>query len=499
MAAYNKAWRLAGRCAAWLPGLALMASLLLAGEALGQLPYPGMSPSQGLAPLLYLRLAGPRGMQATFFRGGQKGQSYPAPVMVGLRPGYTYRLQLSGMEDHHAQDFFPSLEVRGSLLMANKARAADFPATLLLTDDDFATVRAGGLVTRVVYLENPDTAVPAASTPDRPLELPVPPGRDPLAEAHERGRPVLVVRLGQRQLSTAELAAESVPGTILLPGEKILPPPRLPPWVPWHGIPVFDPVLGKPFPGAEYTLFDGGDVGLQAGVSAGRLVGLDPSDTVAEYADSLGRRHVAVSNRVGLCVPRFVVTRAEMAPANTVARFGPGRAQTVTVQTTVQSRLPVLTHLQNQQLEGMDSRQRLSTTIADYGTALVGKLEGLVVMAQLEGPAKVDGSLPPPQPIKKDKPLKVIKWPDKCDAVVGQIVTFFLRFSNHGDRPITQVVLSDSLTPRFEYLAGSAKTDRPAHFSTQPNDGGSLVLRWEFPDPLLAGESGLVSFQVKIR
>ena len=52
----------------------------------------------------------------------------------------------------------------------------------------------------------------------------------------------------------------------------------------------------------------------------GRLRGLDPSDAVAEYADSKGQRRIAISNRVFLCVPRYVLTRGEMAPSSDAAQ-----------------------------------------------------------------------------------------------------------------------------------------------------------------------------------
>ena len=39
--------------------------------------------------------------------------------------------------------------------------------------------------------------------------------------------------------------------------------------------------------------------------------GVEPEDTVAEYTDSHGRRHVTHSNRVCLCVPRYAVLRCE--------------------------------------------------------------------------------------------------------------------------------------------------------------------------------------------
>ena len=64
---------------------------------------------------------------------------------------------------------------------------------------------------------------------------------------------------------------------------------------------------------------------------------------------------------------------------------------------------------------------------------------------------------------------------------------------------MTDVVVSDSLTTRFEYVAGSQQTDRVAGFTVQANEAGSSVLRWEFPGALPGGGSGTISFQVRVR
>src|SRR5437763_15468037 len=78
----------------------------LASEAAAQGPPVGLPPGapvfqpmpapQGwLPPLMFVRVAGPKGMKATFFRGGAKGHTVETPCVVGLRPGYTYRVALS--------------------------------------------------------------------------------------------------------------------------------------------------------------------------------------------------------------------------------------------------------------------------------------------------------------------------------------------------------------------------------------------------------------------
>jgi hypothetical protein len=57
----------------------------------------------------------------------------------------------------------------------------------------------------------------------------------------------------------------------------------------------------------------------------------------------------------------------------------------------------------------------------------------------------------------------------------------------------------DSLSPRLEYVAGSARSDREAIFVLQENAAGGQVLRWEIRDPLPPAAQGIISFQVRVR
>jgi uncharacterized repeat protein (TIGR01451 family) len=98
-----------------------------------------------------------------------------------------------------------------------------------------------------------------------------------------------------------------------------------------------------------------------------------------------------------------------------------------------------------------------------------------------------------------EKPLVLIKCADRPAAQVGDVVTFTLRYSNHGGRALTDVAISDSLTTRLEYVPGSARSDHEAVFTTQENEAGSLLLRWEIAGRLLPGESGAVRFQARVR
>ena len=63
----------------------------------------------------------------------------------------------------------------------------------------------------------------------------------------------------------------------------------------------------------------------------------------------------------------------------------------------------------------------------------------------------------------------------------------------------SDVVISDSLSARLEYITGSAQTDRPANFTAAENEVGSVIVRWDLPGSLLPGQSGTIKFKAKVR
>jgi uncharacterized repeat protein (TIGR01451 family) len=98
----------------------------------------------------------------------------------------------------------------------------------------------------------------------------------------------------------------------------------------------------------------------------------------------------------------------------------------------------------------------------------------------------------------RDK-LRVIKVASTPVARPGDYVDFTIRFDNVGDRVIGNVTIIDNLTPRLEYVPDSAQASVKGNFSTQNNEAGSLVLRWEVEDPLAVGAGGVVRFRCRVR
>lgn len=544
--------------------LCLLSILLIGSTATAQPPVPPPPlPGQGPAPLLYVSFTEPAGMEVTFYQGDAVGFKEKTPVTVGLRPGYIYRVMLTDLPGLPGVSFYPTLEVRGSLLMPPKSSSANHPVPIGFSARDIEQVGDGALITKVFVLENPERATPVATAPRQPLEFEPLPGEDPVTRAREIGRPLVIVRLGSRDVGARDLVRQNVPGTILLPGMKWLPPAAFPAWTPWEKIPVYDPFLG-PKPPEEECLKDGGDVGPPAGLDVtGRIVGgLDPSDTVAVYTDNQNRRHIAPSNRVCICVPRFAVVRETTGLTNYLSLLGPNEAGAVQPQSTTKGRLPSYLAKQSEQPAGMQARQRPNATIgaqglnvslqlevlraveipiglgvvlgtnkaimltsqqkalllrqvelawqlsqpyglkvvdsAPVGTQVVGRVEGTNVIGSMQTTRDVTVCCNEP-PAPPSKPLVLFKWADRQSAQVGDVVTLFLKYSNLGGQPFTDVSVSDSLTGRLEYVPGSAKTNREAVLTMQPNEAGSLILRWEVAGKLLPGESGIVSFQARVR
>jgi len=474
------------------------------GPSAMQVPFgllPNPQPMR-LPPLMYVRLAGPKGAKITVFRGGPAGQKLDLPAIVGLRPGYRYPMILTDIPGLPAVAFFPTIEVRGSLMLGYPMKNSEYPATIKFSLDDLAAVEQGTMLTRMVVLERPDQAIPRDTTADNPIELSVAPQVNLWQEASDRGKPLVVVYMGQRKSTPEELAATAIPGTIALAGDKSMPTPAAAPTIPFACWPVIDPMLGPESENAFVNIPDGGDIGVPAGIDrlTGKFVGIDSTDTVARYTDSKGQTKIAVSNRVGVCVPRFLLLRHETAPATQAARLAPGAAQVAHGFAEINAKKGISEADQRLALEQAGSRLRITASDNVIGTSVIGKVQNLRVTAQLKGPASVDVSCPPPEtPEAPDRPLLIIKWPDKTGANIGDIVTFTLKYANQGGQPITNIAVTDSLAVRFAYVPGSTRTDREATFTITPNEAGSSTLRWEFPGSLLPRENGLITFQVRVR
>ena len=144
-----------------------------------------------------VEIKAPAGVAISLVEGGGFGEPMPAPVLAGMLIGPVYRLRVANLPLHPGAEVFPTIEVIDRLY-APRGQETRFPIEIELTQEEMEMALEGKFVTRVIYLEDPDKALPVRQDPNHQAWFEAGPGRDPLAMADELGRPVAILRLGGR-------------------------------------------------------------------------------------------------------------------------------------------------------------------------------------------------------------------------------------------------------------------------------------------------------------
>ena len=312
------------------------------------------------------------------------------------------------------------------------------------------------------------------------------------------------------------------------------------PWTP--------PGIVPPWPSDEY-LRDGGNAGppIRAGRN-GELLGLEMEDTVARYNTLDGRTLVEPSNKVDVYSPRFNAVRQVVdveidqqrnratGLIKPVKPMVPRTSEPVGLNTQnlqavrdigtnpavqLRGRQSQATLFAELRLMSFDNFYRVYENLAVIRTGVyVGHEEAILARASQAavawshkqavqiyldshaagatvGSQKSQetygiGSAPNPR-------LRLIKVASTPLAEPGDEVSFTIRFDNVGNQPIGSVEIVDSLTTRLEYVPNSAQCSLKAKFSTQPNEGESLVVRCVLSDPLPQGKGGVFRFRCIVR
>ncbi|HEV3021072.1 MAG TPA: hypothetical protein VGX76_01340, partial [Pirellulales bacterium] len=125
------------------------------------------------------------------------GEPKETPAKVGFLIAPVYRLRISDIPDHEGQEVYPTIEVIDRLYPpAGETRR--FPIPIELTQEDLELALDGKFVTRVVYIEDPEVALPVAERNEDQNWFDAAAGVNPLEEADRWGRPLAIVRMGGR-------------------------------------------------------------------------------------------------------------------------------------------------------------------------------------------------------------------------------------------------------------------------------------------------------------
>lgn len=139
----------------------------------------------------------PKGVLISPAVGGQFAEPQSDGVLVGLMIGPVYRFKVAGIPERETDEVYPTVEVI-SRLHPPPGQAVRFPIPIQITREEIDLALDGRFVTRVIYLEDPNNALPVAEDPDQQRYFEVRPGQDPLRVADELGRPMAILRMGSR-------------------------------------------------------------------------------------------------------------------------------------------------------------------------------------------------------------------------------------------------------------------------------------------------------------
>lgn len=145
-----------------------------------------------------VELQGPAGVEISLAVEGTWDEPRPVPLLVGFLIAPVYRFKVTGIPWAEGQELFPTVEVIDRLYTP-AGHETRFPIPIELLQDDLEQALQGKFVTRVIYLEDPDRALPHGQTPPgHETWFDVGPGGNPVKMADELGRPVAILRLGGR-------------------------------------------------------------------------------------------------------------------------------------------------------------------------------------------------------------------------------------------------------------------------------------------------------------
>ena len=298
----------------------------------------------------------------------------------------------------------------------------------------------------------------------------------------------------------------------------------------------------------EY-LCDGGDRGHPVHYTGDQMAGLETEDTVVEFTDSSGKRRVKPSNSVCVYAPRFAavttvsgvnedVAMDKIVGASVVLRGGnlrnrqaivdaeqkdsAGRIVTrlrgsmVTTKTQRnEMHLPVKIITHEQTIIALNDLAFLQTgTLAQSDEARLAlgiqaaftwtRVQYPVMSAEAHGLGQIKARFQTNEmtgidPEARPGKIRIVKLADRQTAKTGDEITFTIRYDNLGDLAVSNVVISDNLTPRLEYVPDSATSDRNGALEVFDNDEGSVILRWVLDGAVSGGKGGVVTFKARVK
>ncbi len=136
------------------------------------------------------------GSVTVYFGPNVAAKTLKAPAQFGAAVGHVYRLRIADMPEYPRVELFPSIEILDRLHPPTEL-IEKFPVPVEFTADEIENAIRGRLVTKVIYLEQPQLAKFPPSNDRIPVET-IPSDENLMAAADLAGRPMIIVRMGSR-------------------------------------------------------------------------------------------------------------------------------------------------------------------------------------------------------------------------------------------------------------------------------------------------------------
>lgn len=144
-----------------------------------------------------VEVGAPEGAEVSLRVEGAFVNTNRSKAKAGMLIGQVYRCKITNIPGFPGEELYPSIEVIDRLFPP-EGLAAKFPIPVHVTQEEIELALDGKFITRVIYLESPDTALPVAQRDDTQRIIDVRPTDDPLHAADAVGRPMAILRIGSR-------------------------------------------------------------------------------------------------------------------------------------------------------------------------------------------------------------------------------------------------------------------------------------------------------------
>jgi hypothetical protein len=144
-----------------------------------------------------VEVTGPEGSFVSLGTEGGFADAQGNQALAGMLIGQVYRLRVSNIKFREGEEVFPTIEVIDRLYPP-PGQAARFPIPVELTQEELEMALEGKYVLRVIYIEDPRTALPVRDIPGKQRYFEIGTGQDAMEAADRLGRPVAILRMGSR-------------------------------------------------------------------------------------------------------------------------------------------------------------------------------------------------------------------------------------------------------------------------------------------------------------